>query len=691
MNDSSFPHSNLDSTHDRWSWIKAAQELGKMGVWPSTHVIPLSPNAIPSSLTPECEKVHKCILDELPSMYPSISDTPSILGGLYKGTSNGHGLLLSGFSDASATAARATAGVSAQLNKKRGRKASMGSKSLKDKDREEGQPASSTRDLGLGPSTADGQTSGMGRIDLDKGTVNRILFLQQHQQKMMGNLAIAARLHQTKAPDQDSPARKRLLEHFRDQLIAQQAALKAQAAIVYSGGAVPNLNNSLTELMAIDKDASEKGLQLGGPGGLQQSMMQRQKQAMQQQMLQQQQSTANPPINDASTALAIPAASSAMPSLLTASPQIQAQQKKPGGVQAFWSGAILWTIALPNNKRNQAMTIVSAHCAPNTAKDTLLLPWPQRLNISEVQAISMSSLQAYAAKNSTSCILFQPLNAAALPRPQGGAPPQQSNETMYVMLAKMIDSKKSCAYISLQKENHPSEAGIVIVPTPTQAGGNSRRLLGLVFRHAVPWHLFGSTAGQPPTLQGQQMPQAPQQLSMPPAGQFGTSSNTAPQSQVQASLSSLPLQQGLFQPQQHASQLSSSLTSAPSHQQLPVWAQPIAPTSFAPSHVNSNDSSSTPFAPPAAPPLPSASPADILGSSGIDFDTLSRRLNFPGQPQVNQQQPAPPSVTAGMFNSNIWNTPTTASQTNQQQAIDPPSSSSIDLEALQRLLGLNST
>ena len=462
-----------------------------MGVWPSTHVLPSSPTASLASLTPECEKIHKTILDELPSMYPAITDAPGILGGPYKKAGNSQGLLLSGLSDAAATAAKASSGASTIFGRKRGRKFFLSAKSQKDKAREEEAeketgaiPASS----GL-PSTS---TTGSARGEIDKISVNKVLFLQQQQQMMMRNLAIAARQQQTKGQDQDYPARHRLLEQFRDQLIAQQTTLKEQAAILSSGGSVPNLSNSLTSLIAIDKDASEKGLHLGGPSGMQQTMLERQKQLMhqqqqlqQQQLQQQQQQPAVVQNVDSKNAATIPAA----PSVLA--PASSAQQKRSGNVQPFWNGAIMWSVALPNNTRNQAATFVAAHCAPNTSKDTLMLPWPQKLSISEVQAISISALQAYAAKNSTSCILFQPLNIP-IQRPQAnGAAPQQTNETMYMMLARMIDSKKSCAFISLQGENCTPEAGIVVVPTPTQAGASSRRLLGLIFRQAVPWHLFG--------------------------------------------------------------------------------------------------------------------------------------------------------------------------------------------------------
>jgi hypothetical protein len=723
LNDASFPHSNLDSHHDDWSWLKAAQELGKMGVWPSTHIIPSSNNTVLSSLTPESEKVHNSILDELPSTYPSITNAPSILGGAYKRTSSGQGLLLSGFHDAAAITARSLAGAAALLSRKRTRKSSMLAKSQKGPIKEEGVegtiPSLASNDTVM----KDGKPAGVAREEIDKNLVNKLMFLQQQQQMMMRNLAIAAHQQQSKAQDSDTPARHRLLDQFRDQLIAQQTTLKAHAATISSGGTVPNLSmsNSLTNLMNIDKDASEKGLHLGGPGGMQQTMELRQRQLMHQQQQAQQQQQGQQQVQksvDASNTSSLPAsieANSAMAKTTTTT-ATTAPQKKAGASQSFWNGSIMWTVALPNNSRNQAVCFVSAQCAPNTTQDTLMLPWPQKLTISAIQSISIPALQTYATKNSTSCILFQP----SLPTQQmaNGAslPSQQTNEAMYNMLAKMIDSKKSCAFLSLQGENCTPEAGILVVPTPTQTG-NLRRLLGLVFKQSIPWHLLGGTSkntaqSQPAApLQQQQQPQQIQQqqqqqiqtqrlnLQMPQqlqaaASHFATNAGAPAQTQAAAMPSSVPTttpQQALFQPQQQMSQINPLLASnLASNQQLPSWAQPVAAA---------NTSFASP--PPPAPPAISTSSADLLASSGIDFSALASQLNIYGQ-QQQQQQPAP-TFNANMFNNDIWNTTSSNAnniagaplqQQQQQQGGAPRTTQpppSVDLEALQRLLGLGST
>lgn len=721
MDDRSFPHSNLDSMHDRWSWIKAAQELGKMAVWPSTHVLPSSPGASSNSLTPECEKVHGCILDEMPSTYPSNSDPPSILGGQYKGTSNAQGLLLAGLSDAAASAAKASLGASNMLSRKRVRKLSSDSKSQKEKS---GQNDSFTGQTEVGNKLlTDGGTStnanDLGRNDIDKVALHKIVFLQQQQQMMMRNLAVAARQQQTKGPDQDSPVRQRLLEQFRDQLIAQQAALKSQATILHSGGSVPNLSNSLTTLIAIDKEARDRGLHLGGPSGMQQAMVQRQKQLMHIQQQQQMSSSslssstaaqvANPPnITAAPSTLSNPT-----PYLLSSlSAPMTGQSISPAGAQPFWNGAIMWTVALANNKRNQAVTFVSAHCAPNTLRDALMLPWQQRLNISEVQSITLASLQSYAAKNSIPCVLFQPLNVPIPARPQtGGAPaPQQTNETMYHMLAKMIDSKKSCAFISLQGENCTPEAGMVLVPTSTQAAGpTNKRLLGLVFKQAVPWQQFSSplattSMGQTqggsnavPSFPSQQLGQiGQQQAKMEPSNSFLSNSSSLVSSNPLATVlgsAAIP-QQALFQPQQPPSdQINATSSISTTSQQMPLWAQPLAsatfPTVQAPPSALPSSTTTFPTMPLQAISLPLS---DMNTNGNFDLQALGNQFNLNAQqPSLSQEQSQltqPPAFNT----SNFWTNPAQNSNNISMPNNNPAQSTApLDMDAIQRLLGLNTS
>lgn len=437
---------------------------------------------------------------------------------------------------------------------------------------------------------------------------------------------------------------------------------------------------------------------------MQQAMVQRQKQLMHLQQQQQQQQLQNkmqPPESTSEITSNTKVPDTSVPAV--SSGATGPQSSPSGGSSSFWNGAIMWTVAMPGNKRNQAVTFVSAHCAPNTSKDTLMLPWQQRLNISEVQSITLSALQSYAAKNSTPCILFQPLNVPMPNRPSnsgGSTPaPQQTNEAMYVMLAKMIDSKKSCAFIPLQGVNCTSEAGMVLVPTATQAGSSTKRLLGLIFRQSVPWHLFGAStaAGQTQGSVAQAPQQQPQQLLQPPpmprTSFTPATAGSNPGAQIPLPSNNTPLQQAaLFQPQQQMNQMNqmtnSSLAPASFNPQLPAWAQQSA---------TQVPQSASPVKFPSV-PLQSNSAAP---SNNLEFDlqSLSNQFNFnasvpppqllqqtqQSQPQA-QQQPVP-NFNPAMLN-NLWAMQGNSSDQSQQSSTGQQPAP-LDLDALQRLLGLN--
>lgn len=719
MYDSSFPHSNFDSTHDRWSWMKAAQELGKMGAWPITHMLPSHINGTASSLSAECEKVHRCILDELPADYPSNTDSPNILGAQYKITGNAQGLLLSGLSDAAAIAAKAAISITTMASRKRSRKHTVDGRSINDKlhnDNGLKRDDNSQQGASVQSSTTNDIRSNIdAKGETFKMAVNKIIFLQNQQQKMMRNLALAAQKQQERPMDNESPARQRLIEQLRDELIAQQTVLKSHASVLHSGGPVPNLNATLNSLISIDKNARDKGLQLGGPSEMQMAIVQRQKQLMHQQQQQQQQQNQQtqqqqsldnqsqmPMLTSGTQATTQGSESiaSTMPSQATASAQ-SLQQKKSGAGQAFWNGAILWSVTTPNKERNQAAVFVSGHCAPKTSKDTLMLPWQQKLTISEIQTISIPAIQTFAAQNSTSCVLFQPLAAPQAnksgPNEGNAAPsPQQSNEAMYVMLARMIDTRKACAFIPLQGENCTPEAGLVIIPTPTQAGGNQRRLLGLVFKQNVPWHLFGgkqstsngaqqSLQSQTQTLAGavrpllpaqQQQPPQHQQISQPfslqaalKAGQFASPATNLPTSTILGNA-----QQNLFQPQQQINQANGVLN----QQQLPLWVQNAASNQSAPLQTANTGNT------------PASSATDLMASGGIDFQALANQFRFSTQPAAFQQHNAINPTNSSSFPANSFQPNQGAWDTQLMQPHQAASGQSapVDLEAIQRLLGL---
>lgn len=752
------PHSNLDSTHDQWNWDRAATELGKIGAWPSTVVLPDSGASI-AMLSVEAERLHRTISDNLPPTLPSISDAPSILGASFRPVTFAKGMLLSGYSDAAGTAARAAANANIPItSRKRQRRQSVKGGQLggQTNKNDEGAGGSILNVNGASANTISQplpDTTPRKSVS-EAQAIQKVLFLQQQQQMMMRNVKILQQQEEDKGSNKGSPTRNRLLNQFREQLDSQQDALRSYQIKLSSGGLIPDLNNSLNALMAIDREATNQGIHLGGPSNMQALVARHRQQLLAQQQKAQEQlagtapSTAQPSVPPSTTTIG---EVSTQPTDVSDGQQV----RKPGG-QVFWVGAITWNMALPNKQRNHAATFVMAQCAPNTDQSTLLLPWPQKFTISEVKTVSLSTMQQYATSHGTPCIIFNP---KPLPNSvQGGPSPDapsanKTNETMYMMLARMIDSKKGCAYMKLQDApNAPAEAGIVIVPTAPAPGSTARRLLGLVFKEPVPWHMFlpqtvpgaavavqpgtvaanvqstqagnvfarpPSTPQAPPALFQQQqasarpvMPQTPQQSQQIGVSTGGTPSQATPIPPAMGTLSALSAAQmtqqipawaasALANQQQQPKQNAIPASLAALQQAMQMNAGGMLNTgnaNFGGNNENKN-----------------VNLANIFGGGdgnrmNIDFNALASQLNIPvnrtGMP--NQQQTSQQQGNPAIFNQSIWSDNNNANNTNPMMnnttinpnafaninnaGIQPPAGgqgmSSADLEALQRILGL---
>lgn len=108
-------------------------------------------------------------------------------------------------------------------------------------------------------------------------------------------------------------------------------------------------------------------------------------------------------------------------------------------------------------------------------------PWPERLQISAISQLHPRNLQLYAQSQGAAYVLF-------------AAEGEARNTAMYSSLAGSLDAKKSCAFI---RHGQAPGAGIVLFAA-TQAAGT--RLIGVVFREAVPFAKLMAAQQAPPTV-----------------------------------------------------------------------------------------------------------------------------------------------------------------------------------------------
>lgn len=283
---------------------------------------------------------------------------------------------------------------------------------------------------------------------VDQAVLNKILMLQQQQSTMLKNLSRLTAVHTPSSPG--TPLQIQTLEQIRQQLSAQQLAIKRQAELVRSGRPV-DLNPILQALINIDKEAKQAGIQLSGPSsGLKASGKSSSSR-----------SAAHKPRLDESSA----------PPSTTSS-----------RVQSVWQGILKWSVP-GASAQDSLFTLVVATCGSSTARQLLALPWPNVLTINTFFPVDTTQLQRLIAAHRIPCALLsiRPFPSSLAVR---GA---ENNESNYQMLSTMLEQNHRAAYVP---HGDPG-CGILIVSllsarVPSPQGMNAPRLLAMVFRRPIP-------------------------------------------------------------------------------------------------------------------------------------------------------------------------------------------------------------
>ncbi|PWN52687.1 hypothetical protein IE53DRAFT_409218 [Violaceomyces palustris] len=351
------------------------------------------------------------------------------------------------------------------------------------------------------------------RIKPDQTMMNKVMFLQQQQAIMFRNLSIVASQVLKKNEGNNAGAsnaapglQRQYLEQLRNQLIAQQQALKLQIQQVVSGaGPVPNFNMNLQSLVNIDKEAKEMGVNLGGPSGFQQGV-QKAAAATAASLAAASSSVANgqssasstvPPFAASSISggpakaadLTLRATSIGPQPSVAGQGSVGSASATPSRPKPFWQGSISWSISDPATKQKRDIATVVVATSNASAEQKLLLPWPSRFQISAISQISPKDLQTYAANQSAPYVLFGVANG-----PEDGA---DRNLAMYRNLAGSLEAKKSCAFI---RHGAPG-CGIVLLGIQAasssekvagSAAASPLKLIGIVFREPIPFAKLGS-------------------------------------------------------------------------------------------------------------------------------------------------------------------------------------------------------
>ncbi|KAN0060122.1 hypothetical protein ACQY0O_008096 [Thecaphora frezii] len=352
----------------------------------------------------------------------------------------------------------------------------------------------------------------------------KIIFLKQQQEIMFRNLSLVAaqmlKAENEGAPKNSTPGMNRpYLEQLRNQLIAQQQGLRMLIQKVITGAEQnPNFNICLQSLVSIDKEAREMGVPLGGPSGAQPGI-------------------GRPALSGPAAGGAPPAGSQA-PSLpggpsggAAGAPtngrpggMVSDGQVGPGGQTAgasntamaatgqaggrprpFWKGPITWSIISdPTTKAKREISTYVAATSNANAFDKLMLPWPDKLQITAISQLAPRNLQIYAQSQGAPYVLFTAEPPGAPPAgSEGTALTPERNATMYASLAGSLDAKKSCAFI---RHGSSPGSGMVLFATtqPTSSaernvapGSVPPKLIGVYFKDPVPFaRLLAAQAAQ---------------------------------------------------------------------------------------------------------------------------------------------------------------------------------------------------
>ncbi|SAM64623.1 uncharacterized protein UBRO_08345 [Ustilago bromivora] len=350
-------------------------------------------------------------------------------------------------------------------------------------------------------------------IKLDPSISTKVLFLRSQQETMIKNWAAAyatvSKAESDSSNSGSSPAKapgmnKAYLEQLKAQLMTQQQALKMLVhRIIGRQETAPNFNVSLQSLINIDKEAKEMGVHLGGPsggppGGVAGGVRLGRSGSFtgpQQQQQQQQQQATKPvvaPVPDPVAAANSNANTALLPPRATAN--VGAPPPSPTRPKPFWRGALTWSVIsdpVTKQKRDVA-TLVSA-TSNSPSLDRLMMPWPDKLQITAISQLFPRNLQVYAQSQNAPYILFATQEAGQQePGPVLTAASAEKNKQMYSSLASSLDAKKSCAFI-----RHGSDAGAGLVlfattqPTSSaerqQKGPGTAKLIGVVLKDSIPF------------------------------------------------------------------------------------------------------------------------------------------------------------------------------------------------------------
>lgn len=368
------PLANVRASYDDWGWEAASAAMYERDIH-------LSSVLAESEAEKGGEDLHRRIVGPKEN-----DDATNILGSSALPT--GYRVLLSGLTEAKSSKKR-SAGEDGDAAAKRlkgdGRLDSMPGRGQLPSGAQVGKVGQPLPGTGQAPA---------GLVKPDQTQINKVLFLQQQQAMMLRNLAIAAKQSANAQSGEDAssapPMQRQYLEQLKNQLIAQQNALRLQAQQLTSGkGPPPNFNLSLHSLVNIDKEAREMGVNLGGPSTLEQ---QRQQTAPGQQARPPQQTSSVAPgtqvLNAQAAGVAAQAGDGLAAAAQTQQQQVQQAQQaiigqpptagpgattaRPptapatGGGKPFWTGGISWSINDPNTKQKRDIaTLVMASAAPN--------------------------------------------------------------------------------------------------------------------------------------------------------------------------------------------------------------------------------------------------------------------------------------------------------------------------------------
>ena len=274
---------------------------------------------------------------------------------------------------------------------------------------------------------------------IDQTSVNKFYLLQQQLATMLKNLAQLA--NKAPAAGIQRSLQAQMVEQIKQQLIAQQNAIRAQAEVLRAGRQ-PNLNVILQALINIDKEAKESGLHLGGP-------------------------------------------SSAVTRTAIKTPRPPTSQRPA----PFWQGLLRWNLG-GQSQGAESFSLVAATASASFTPAALALPWPNALTIKALLAAGPQELQRLIVKHRVPCVL---LSLRPFP-PTLAVRGAENNESNYRMLATLLERNQRVAYVP----HGAPDCGLLVTAVPStppsgSSGTPATRLVALVFPTPIPFDRLSST------------------------------------------------------------------------------------------------------------------------------------------------------------------------------------------------------